>query len=170
MKYTLFLLILVISLLSVLVRVNTVYAAKEGTAIETEETEAFSKEDIIARLEDIFKYNADILASIPGLTRKEGVSGFYYEYNGIRLQDLDKDTLSGFLRNANQQISYRNFQRLQRELKMLKQIEDFNRTQRMLRQLRTPAIPEIPKVYTPPRTTTTKTYTPPKPYKPPERQ
>ncbi|MFH1394860.1 MAG: hypothetical protein ABIH09_01745 [Candidatus Omnitrophota bacterium] len=138
----------------------------DNTADSSEtETPELKKEEIVSRLKGIFKYNPDILATTPGIksiTNEEGITTF--EYNGLPIDSVDRDTLFTLLKSVNSQVSWKNFQRTQRQLKALKQVENFNRTQRMLRQQTqsTPRLPKIPKTYTPPKVP--KTYKPPKRY------
>jgi len=141
---------------------GAVYAAEEVVDTNTGEQRLMSEDEMVDRLNSILKYNAELLPSIPGLIQREGPAGVFYEYNGTRLEDLNREVLSSILRNVNQQVSYKSYLKLQRDLKAIKQIDDFNKMQRMLRQLKNP-IPEVPKVYTPP-----KPVNPPKPYEPPK--
>lgn len=136
-------------------------AEQEAKPAEAVEQRELTREEIISRIKTNFTYHPDIMATIPGLAAKEDESGAYYEYNGTRLEELDRETLFGILRTSNQQISMQSFERTQRQLRQLKQLRDMERTQRMLRQQRRRSIPTTPKTYTPPKIP--KTYKPPTP-------
>ncbi len=133
---------------------------------QAEPAKEMTKEDMLIRLNGVFTYNPDILSATPGVERMEDANGVYFQYNGTRLEDLDKETLLRLLRAANQQLSFKNFEKLQKQLKNLKQIENMNRTQRMLRQTNQ-QVPSVPRTYTPPKIP--KVYKPVKTYKTPGR-
>lgn len=118
------------------------------TQAQAEETVNLSKEDMLHNLNNVLNYNPDLVPVIQGLNAKKDEAGaLSYEYNGVKLENLDKETLLGLLRSVNQQVSWRNYEKLQRQLKQLKQIDDMNRTQKMLRQQKQTQIPATPKRY-----------------------
>ena len=105
-------------------------------AAEAPEMPELSKEEILENLNRTFTNNPDIMQMIQGMTASEAETGkMTFQYNGTPLEDLDKDTLFGLLRTANQHLSLRNYERLQRQLRQQRQIEQLNRQQRQLRQL-----------------------------------
>jgi hypothetical protein len=141
-------------------------ASGETTALEAENVEPPTREEILEHLNTVFKYRLNIRQVFPDITVEGEEDSFICSYKGSPLEELDEDTLMGLFRAVNQQISIKNLenmqalQRQQRQQQSLKQIENINRTQRSLRQQRSIST-QTPKVYTPTKI--------PKPYKPPKR-
>ena len=104
--------------------------------VKQPEQKELTKEQIVERLNNVFKNRPNIASLIQGLGAQESESGVSFTYNGVLLESLDKDTLMGILRNVNQHISLQNYQQMQRQMRQMKQIQDMNRQQRQLRQLR----------------------------------
>lgn len=123
------------------------------------EKKEMTREDMVARVREMCQYHPDMIPTIPGLAVKEVDGKKTYEFNGKKLEDLDKETITNLFGEANRFVSFKNTQRFEQQMKTIKQIDDINK---MNRQLRKPYNPNIPKTYTPP-----KTYNPPKPYKAP---
>jgi len=128
--------------------VKTAAGKEAAPAAEIKEP---SKEEMVARLKEMVEYHPDLLSAVPGLAVKEADGKKYVEYNGKRLEDLDKETLLNVYRAANRFISFKNMQRFQQQQKNLKQIQDLNRMQKQIKQTQT-TTPRIPKTYTPPKT------------------
>jgi hypothetical protein len=139
---------------------------------EAAQAKALTKEEMVSRLNDIFKYHPKIVGTIKGVETKQDEAGnSYYLVNGTKLEDLDPKTLLGILSMANQQISLENLQRIQqqerqqrnlRQLNQLNQLSRMNKNQQSLKQQQAISRINTPKTYSPP-----KTYTPPKTYKAP---
>jgi len=148
MKRYFFIFILAVFIMSGLLNVS---AFGEGPVQQNEEVAESAEqvemtaEEITTRLKEIFQYHPDICASVQGIEQQENEEGAAYTYKGTPLENLDKDTLMGILRICNQQLSWKNYQRLQKQLKQLKQIEQTERTQKMLRQQQQQKTPRIPK-------------------------
>lgn len=124
-----------------------------------EKAPEMTKEDILKRLKDMLQNRADI--AVEGLQMVKDTSGAVsFTYKGNNIDDLDKDTLMGLLRNVNQQASWKSYESLQRQLRAMKQLDDLNKMQRATSQTRTPAgTPggtRIPKTYVPPKATNTR--------------
>jgi hypothetical protein len=122
-----------------------------------------TREQLVARLKEIYRFRQNILPAIEGLEVKEpGTENVSYIYKGKRLDDMTKEELIVLLKITYQQISVDNMRKYelqQRQLRNLRQIEQMNKQDRMLRQLKST---NTTKTYNPP-----KTYSPPKTYKPP---
>ena len=106
---------------------------------ENVEQPALTREEMLERLNTLFEHRLDIREEVPGLSIMDDGSNVYFEYNGIRLEELSDDALMGLTRFVNQKISLKNIenlQRTQRQMRQLRQINQFNRNQRMLRNLR----------------------------------
>ncbi|MCM8761625.1 MAG: hypothetical protein NC933_05795 [Candidatus Omnitrophica bacterium] len=133
-------------------KTEKVAAGETAKASAATEMKELSKEEMIVRLKEMVEYHSDLTSAIPGLAIKEAEGKKYIEYNGKRLEDLDKDTVANVFRAANRYISFKNMQRFQQQMKNLKQIEDMNRMQRQLKATQSPTAPRVPKAYTPPKT------------------
>ncbi|RKY42606.1 MAG: hypothetical protein DRP85_02415 [Candidatus Makaraimicrobium thalassicum] len=103
---------------------------------ESSGSRGLTREEILLRLNGILRSHMDVVPFIPGLAGKKEETGFSYEYKGVDLEELDKDSLLYILRAANRRLSWKSYQRMQRQLKDLQQIQEMNRMQRMQRQLR----------------------------------
>jgi hypothetical protein len=124
-------------------------ADPEAASIPEEEQQPPSREDMMERLNNILMYRVDVREAIPGVLVAEDAEGQYVEFNGIRIEDLNDDSLMVLYRAVNQQVSLKNIenlQRTQRQMRDLKRIDDMNRQQRQLRQLNKPAVPKVPTV------------------------
>jgi len=136
--------------------VGTVYAEEKQD--QTAKTTGLTKEEMIDRLNFLLKDQIDLRESIPGIEATETDSGTVIKYNGIQLEDMDKNSLLGLLKTVNQQISLKNLenieniQNIQRQLKNIEQIENINRIQQTLRQQQ--ALPRNTQVHAPPRINT----------------
>jgi len=138
------------------VKTPPVVAAATTPAAEKKE---MTREDMVTRVREMCQYHPDMLPAIPGLAVKEADGKKVYEFNGKKLEDLDKDTITKLFKEANRFVSFKNTQRFEQQMKTIKQIDNINK---MNRQLRKPYNPNIPKTYNPP-----KAYTSPKPYRAP---
>lgn len=123
--------------------------AAEGVEVEVKE---MTKEEILERLNTIFKYRLDIRAAVEGIAVEQDGTSDYYTFNGVRLEDLDKDTLFGVLKLVNQQIALKNIRNLQKTQKQLKQIKNLHQLDQNKRMIQRYETPSAPKVYTPPKT------------------
>ena len=138
-----------------------VSAAKVKVTPALAEQKEMSKEDMIARVKEMCQYRPDIVPSIPGLAMKEVGGKKVCEFNGKKLEELDKDTLTKLFGEINRFVSFQNTQRFEQQMKNLKRIDDINKLQKSLRK---PYVPSVPKAYKPPP----KAYVPPtKPYRAP---
>ena len=108
-------------------------AVAEKVATPQAETKKLTKEEMITSLKNIFQYNPDVISTIKGLSAKADKEGAYYEYNGKRLEELDKEALQAILRAANSFMSLKRMRETERQFRTLKQIENINKTQRMLK-------------------------------------
>ena len=130
----------------------TVTVAPAPAAAKVEQKE-LTKEEMVTRLKEMLGYHPDLEKALPGLVVKEADGKKAFEYNGKKMEDLDKDKVSKLFMEANRFISFQNAERFQRQQKNLKQIDDINKMQRSFKQNNAPSAP--------------KTYTQPKVYKTP---
>ena len=110
----------------------------------SEEPKELSREEMIKRLKEIFDEEADIFSAIPGLAVKEIDGKKVYEYNGKKLEDLDKDALTKLFIDSNRFIKIQNMKNLERQMELMKQIDNMNRVQRSLTQATPPNVPKAP--------------------------
>lgn len=125
----------------------------ESYTEQPEKTE-LSKQEIIERLTEIFKNREDIREEIEGISEADRGFGVYYEFNGVKLESLNRDILQGILNAVNQKITQKNMenmQRIQKQMRDMQTIQSLQRTQGLLRQQPPKAPTPPPKVQTPPR-------------------
>lgn len=115
---------------------------KEKPAKE-EEPREITKEEILEYLNNMFTYRMDIREAFPEVVPVVNGEGEieYFEFNGIRLEKLNKDLLMGLMRAVSQKVSQRNLENLQRQqrqqqqMRQLRQMQQLNRQQKQQRQL-----------------------------------
>jgi len=95
-----------------------------------------TKEDIAERLQTLLSYHTDIASNIAGIGRTETENGIIVTYNGISLDQHDKETLISVLQQVNNLLNQKNLDNLQRQMKNLRQIDQINKTDRMMRDQR----------------------------------
>ena len=96
-------------------------APAPATPVAPAEKKEISREDMVARVKEMCQYHPDMLPAIPGLVMKEADGKKTYEFNGKKLDDLDKETVTNLFREVNRFISFKNTQRFQQQMKSMKQ-------------------------------------------------
>ena len=126
-----------------------------------------SKSEMIEYMTNIMRNRPDVKISVEGLqAAQDEAGGVLLIYNGVKLDDLDRDTVVDIFLKVNQQVSWQNLEtmrKFEQEQRKLKQMNDMQRTQKMLDSQRTPLTspasarsqqqfktPDIPKTYQPP--------------------
>lgn len=120
-----------------------------------------SKEELVKRLNEKAQHNPDLPSAVQGLAIKEADGKKYIEFNGKKLEDIDKETLLKLYISVSRYLTIRNTERIQKQLRSIKQIEDINRAQRNIAGPGVPVVPKIPqappRAQTPPRAPTVPT-------------
>lgn len=120
-------------------------AAAEAAKAQEMTYEKMTKADIVTRIKNALTNKDEIIQTIQGLAKEQDASGnVAYKYNGVKLDDVDKETLWKILGRAQNEATRINMDRLNRQLAQIKQIEAANRAAQQSRQIRS---------YNPPRTT-----------------
>lgn len=131
--------------------VQTAKPQKAAEARPQKPTQAkeLSRDEMIARLDEMAEDDSELPAAMQGLVIKESEGKKYLEYGGKKLEDLDKATLIKVYKAAGRYVSTKNMQRIQEQLQNIRHIEDMNRMQRTIRQA-APIVPSVPRTTTPP--------------------
>jgi tRNA U34 5-carboxymethylaminomethyl modifying GTPase MnmE/TrmE len=103
---------------------------------EQEEAPELSREEMIERVVNILEGHLDIRSSIEGITMLADEEASFFYYKNTRIDKLDDETILMLMRQVNQKMSWKNYQRTEQMLKNMRQINQFNRQQRQLRQIR----------------------------------
>lgn len=128
----------------------------EVSEAETQEPvrTALTKEELLERIIDVLDNREDVRGEIPGIALVDDGFAVHYEFNGVKLENLDEQLLQNLLNAINQKIMEKNLeqiQRIQRQMRDMQTIQNIQRTQRLLRQQQAPKVPTPPKVQTPPK-------------------
>jgi len=111
----------------------------------------YTKEEMIARMKKTLDHEEGVLSFIPGLKKSTTEKGeSFYTYEGLKLEDLDKEKLGKIFTRVNQEATRIRTDRLNRQL------ENIRRAQQLTAAAaggpaRVPAVPpQPPRIYTAP--------------------
>ncbi len=115
-----------------------------------------TKEDIAKQIKDELDSEDELLNFIPEIKKVKDEDGKEsYIYKGLKLEDLDMETLEGLLIRVNNQALVIRTDRINRQLETIRQTQNVQRTMMVPRQVPTPpptALTQPPQVpSTPPK-------------------
>lgn len=103
------------------------YAAEEKASDEKAAPQAavkkeLTKEETVTNLKTTFKRYPEVLGVIPGLKVDRDADGnAYYTYNGVKLDELDKETLRKIYTRARSEVTRIRIEKLNRQLESIRQ-------------------------------------------------
>lgn len=107
---------------------------------------AMTKDELLAAIKSTVDQEPEVLSFVPQLKKAKDASGSgLYTYEGVRLEDLDKEKLSKVFQTAQQRLAVIKAERVTKQLEMI------NRTRNIPKAPSLPQLPpKPPSVNTPP--------------------
>ena len=119
-----------------------------------EEKKQLTKDDLSKHIKEVLDNRDDVLGFIRGIKKETDADGkTFYLYNGVKLEDIDKEQLQKLLNRINGEIGRINNERLTKQLETIRQADQAARVaQQASRQVNIPnPPPQPPVVYVPPQ-------------------
>lgn len=102
-----------------------------------------TKEELLVHIKERLRVTEEIADFIPGLKKEKDPAGaLYYTYNGIRIDDLDRDTLDKLFGRIQTESVRINTERINKQLESIRQAQQAQ--QAAQQAARIPAVVQVP--------------------------